>query len=402
MNNILLIHGFNGIPTVFYYFKEELEKLNYNVIMPQFPVREEITVEGYFNILDKYKKYFNEELIVVAHSIGNPMFIKYISKYRLKVEKYISLAGFSKDFYNEGKDVLNEKVKLTILTDDEKNTAKELIKEKYFIYSDSDHLVPFELLKQYCDDINSVAIQMKDIGHMGKKSGLEKLPKVIELITDKKDSKDAILFDLDGTLWEVVDETYKSVNEVAKKHKLTKIDLNTIYSVFGLNRIESAKLYFPYLDIEKSMELMEEISAVSIRNIKEHGGNVYSNLEKVLKQLISKYQLFIVSNTGHREYIEAFLTTSGLTKYFSDYIAASELNISKADGINKIIKDYNIERAIYIGDTKKDMEASKIANIPFIQAKYGFGKDLKTEYYINSIEELPQVIELIIGENIVK
>ena len=185
MKNILLIHGFNGIPKIFQYFKEELQKSDYNVIMPEFPVREEITVEGYFEILDKYKEIFNENLIVVAHSIGNPMFIKYISKNRLKVGKYISLAGFSKDFFNEGKDVLNEKVKLTILTDKELNDAKTIINEKYSIYSDSDHLVPFELLEQYCKDINSVAIPMKDIGHMGKKSGLEKLPKVIELIENK-------------------------------------------------------------------------------------------------------------------------------------------------------------------------------------------------------------------------
>lgn len=185
MKNVLLIHGFNGIPKIFQYFKEELEKSDYNVIMPEFPVREEITVEGYFEILDKYKEIFNENLIVVAHSIGNPMFIKYISKNGLKVGKYISLAGFSKDFFNEGKDVLNEKVKLTILTDKELNDAKTMINEKYSIYSDSDHLVPFELLEQYCKDINSVAIPMKDIGHMGKKSGLEKLPKVIELIENK-------------------------------------------------------------------------------------------------------------------------------------------------------------------------------------------------------------------------
>ena len=90
MQNILLIHGFNGIPKIFQYFKEELEKLDYNVIMPEFPVREEITVERYFEILDKYKEFFNENLIVVAHSIGNPMFIKYISKNGLKELSEIS------------------------------------------------------------------------------------------------------------------------------------------------------------------------------------------------------------------------------------------------------------------------------------------------------------------------
>lgn len=184
MKNVLLIHGFNGIPKIFNYFKEELEKLDYNVIMPEFPVREDITVEGYFKVFDNHREYFNESLIVVAHSIGNPMFVKYISKNKYQIGKYISLAGFSKEFFNEGKDVLNEKVKLVVLTGDEKNDVKELIKEKYSIYSDSDHLVPFDLLEQYCNDINSVSIPMKDIGHMGKKSGLEKLPKVVYLINN--------------------------------------------------------------------------------------------------------------------------------------------------------------------------------------------------------------------------
>ena len=50
MQNVLLIHGFNGIPKVFEYFKTELGKKGYNVIMPDFPVREEITIEGYFKI----------------------------------------------------------------------------------------------------------------------------------------------------------------------------------------------------------------------------------------------------------------------------------------------------------------------------------------------------------------
>ncbi len=54
MKNVLLVHGFNGIPKIFEYFKRELEKENYNVILPEFPVREEITVERYFEIFDKY------------------------------------------------------------------------------------------------------------------------------------------------------------------------------------------------------------------------------------------------------------------------------------------------------------------------------------------------------------
>lgn len=185
MKNVLLIHGFNGIPKIFEYFKEELEKLNYNVIIPNFPVREEITVKGYFDIFEKYKELFNDDLIVVAHSIGNPMFVKYITENNLIVGKYISLAGFSKDYNNEGKDVLNEKVKLTVLSEKEKKYARENILNRYSIYSNDDHIVPFKILKEYCEDIDSIPIFIENIGHMGKKSGLEKLPEVINLIVNK-------------------------------------------------------------------------------------------------------------------------------------------------------------------------------------------------------------------------
>lgn len=182
MKNVLLIHGFNGIPKVFNYFKEELENKGYNVLLPNFPVREEITIDRYFKVFDEYREFFNDDLIAIAHSIGNSMFIKYISQKNYKIGKYISLAGFSKAYYNEGKDVLNEKVKLTILTGKEREDAIELINERYSVYSDNDHIVPFELLESYCADIRSKPILIKNIGHMGKKSGLETLPEVIDLI----------------------------------------------------------------------------------------------------------------------------------------------------------------------------------------------------------------------------
>lgn len=182
MKNVLLIHGFNGIPKVFNYFKKELENKGYNVILPNFPVKKEITIDRYFKVFDEYRNLFNENLIVIAHSIGNPMFIKYISQNNYKIGKYISLAGFSKAYYNEEKDVLNEKLKLIILTDKEKEDTIKLINERYSVYSDNDHIVPFELLESYCTDIRSKPILIKNIGHMGKKSGLETLPEVIDLI----------------------------------------------------------------------------------------------------------------------------------------------------------------------------------------------------------------------------
>ena len=208
--------------------------------------------------------------------------------------------------------------------------------------------------------------------------------------------KNGILFDLDGTLWEVKNSTFESANKIVKKHQLKEISMKTICAVFGLNKFEVAQLYFPYLELNQSLNLLDEIEILNIKNLKEYGGNIYPNLKETLASLRKKYELFIVSNTSKSEYIEAFLTSAKLNNYFKDYIAASELGISKADAIKKIIDDYKLDKAIYVGDTQKDMEASDLAKIPFIQAKYGFGKNLNAKYYINTFKELPYIVEKLI------
>ena len=210
-----------------------------------------------------------------------------------------------------------------------------------------------------------------------------------------KFTNEAIFFDLDGTLWEVIDSTYNSVNKITKKYNLPSVTINTICNVFGKNRIESAKLYFPNLREEDALKLLDEIAILNIQNLKENGGNVYKNVKETIKRLKKDYDLYIVSNTAHKEYIESFLISSDLKEYFKDYIAASELNISKADAINKLTKQYNIEKSVYGGDTKKDLESAQEAQIPFIYAKYGFGKDLKVQYYINDISELENILKKI-------
>ena len=205
--------------------------------------------------------------------------------------------------------------------------------------------------------------------------------------------KNSVIFDLDGTLWEVIESTYVSANIIANKYNLKEISKETICKVFGLNREDSARLYFPDMELNESTKLIDEIAIINIENLKVNGGNIYLNVKEVLNQLVNKYDLYIVSNTAEIEYIKAFLNSSDTKEYFKDYIAASSLNISKADAIKKIIDDNKIENAVYVGDTIIDLEASNINNIAFIQAKYGFGEDLKTEYNIDEFKELPKVLE---------
>ena len=52
-----------------------------------------------------------------------------------------------------------------------------------------------------------------------------------------------------------------------------------------------------------------------------------------------------------------------------------------------------IERAVYVGDTRKDQEACELAQVPFIYASYGFGEVDHWDARIDHFEELLSCIE---------
>lgn len=210
------------------------------------------------------------------------------------------------------------------------------------------------------------------------------------------DSKiEMIMFDLDGTLWDTEEVSFEVMNEVIKRHdNLKEITKEQVAKTMGCTFAETAEIYMPYLekeDREKFLQEMLDEVAIRLTNV---GGNVYDGLENVLIELNKQYKLAIVSNCA-AGYIESFLESSGLEKYFIDFAAAAKMKVTKAEAIKAVLERNNIKNAIYVGDTVKDFEASQVAELQFVQAKYGFGADLQTDHSIENISELPDVLKTI-------
>lgn len=184
MKNVILIHGINGVPKIFEWLKAELEKFGYQVIMPSFPVQEGTVYEKWKRIMDEYRRFINENSIIVCHSIGNEFIIKYLAQNEIKIDTYIGLAGFAEIFYNEDKDVLNAAVERFAVNQDEKRDFVALTGKRYAIYSDNDHIVPLEVLERYPKEVDAEPIFIPGIGHMGKRSGLEEMPELLGLVKE--------------------------------------------------------------------------------------------------------------------------------------------------------------------------------------------------------------------------
>lgn len=205
---------------------------------------------------------------------------------------------------------------------------------------------------------------------------------------------DSIIFDLDGTLWDAVDITLKAWQDVLShrtdiKNIITKEELQ---GLMGLQLNEFAGKLFPYLSIELQMKVAEDCSSGECDWIKREGGNLYPNLEETLKSLSEKLPLFIVSNCNYG-YIDAFLEYHGLESYFVDFEYARNEGVPKGENIKNLMVKNNLKHPIYVGDTKGDFEAAKLANIPFVFASYGFGKVEGYDYIIKEIADMVKLVD---------
>ena len=200
---------------------------------------------------------------------------------------------------------------------------------------------------------------------------------------------EALIFDLDGTLWSTIDSCLKVLNELRLKYpEITrKITREQVEQSMGKHFDQIVDIYFGYLDKERAEKIAKEGFQANIDNLIQNGGILYPSLEETIKGLSQKYKLFIVSNCVDG-YIESFLDTSGLKEYFTDHECIGRTGLSKGENIKLIMQRNNIQNAVYVGDTMSDKEAADYANIPFVYASYGFGDVDSYDYKIDSVDNL--------------
>lgn len=200
---------------------------------------------------------------------------------------------------------------------------------------------------------------------------------------------DSIIFDLDGTIWDPIDTVLHAWNSRIKKYSEIKEELTRtdFEGTMGLQMNEISKKLFPYLSEEVRDQVITECCNTEQGYIKKHGGNLFHNVEDVLRQLSKKYKLYIVSNCQDG-YIESFYEFHNLSEYFLDFENPGRTGLSKGGNINLIIERNNLSSPIYVGDTEGDLRAARYAGIPFIYAKYGFGQVSEYDEVIEKFDEL--------------
>ena len=207
---------------------------------------------------------------------------------------------------------------------------------------------------------------------------------------------EALIFDLDGTLWDSTEEAAVVWRRVAARNPAITDEITgaRLKSFYGLPLEEIAKGMFTCVPYEVALATMEEAVREQCPYMLEHKGTLLGDVEGTLRCLKDKgFKLFIVSNCKEG-YIETFIKAHGFETLITDHLCPGDTGEFKAANIRNIIDRWQLQSAVYIGDTQGDRDAAKEAGIPFIFAEYGFGTSDGSDAVIGRIEELPENIIL--------
>lgn len=203
-------------------------------------------------------------------------------------------------------------------------------------------------------------------------------------------TQEAIIFDIDGTLWDSRALVAEGYNIQLKAERLDHLCINAeiLKPLFGKVMTEIADVLLASIPVEERYDLMDRCMQTENEYLHNHECNIgYPGIRETMEKLKQKHRLFIVSNS-QCGYPELCIRKLGLEDLIEGHLCFGDTGTSKGQTILRLMKEHNITSAVYAGDTQGDYEATLEAGIPFIWTTYGFGTPAGYAAKVDSFEEL--------------
>jgi phosphoglycolate phosphatase len=198
---------------------------------------------------------------------------------------------------------------------------------------------------------------------------------------------DALIFDIDGTIWNASPACAKGWSLGLKKLGIDlKINPGQIEKVSGQPCEQCIDILLPGLR-EKIPELYNTLNLSETEAVESEGGKFYNGALEGIRQLAERYKIFLVSNC-QEWYMKLFLNFSNLKPALAGFDCHGLSGLPKDKMLLRLKGSHTIYNPVYIGDTAGDEAAAKMAGMTFIHVAWGFGKPQGKPIIVHTFREL--------------
>lgn len=207
---------------------------------------------------------------------------------------------------------------------------------------------------------------------------------------------ESIIFDVDGTLWDSRALLAEAYNAQLQEEGITGLHVTAeiLKPLFGKPMNELADgLFGGIVPAPERYALMDRCIARMDKHMEAHAGTHmgYPELRRTMEKLKETCRLFIVSN-GQKGYPQIAAKKLELADLMDGYLSWGDTGKSKGQTILQLMQQYDIQSAVYIGDTQGDLEACREAKIPFVFTSFGFGQP---EEYYAKVDRFSDLLEVL-------
>lgn len=186
-STVLILHGTGGHSGKNWYpwLKKELEKLDYNVLVPDLPNSEKPDSEEWLKALNKYKDRINEKSIIIGHSLGCLAALQFIQETGKKISKLIFVAPIhpKMDWKKVEETHQPEQAKLIkkfVERPVNWSKIKSLVSSLVIYLSNDDPYIPFRVKDLYAKDAQVTLRLFTGKKHFNKKTAnMTEFPEIL-------------------------------------------------------------------------------------------------------------------------------------------------------------------------------------------------------------------------------
>ena len=214
--------------------------------------------------------------------------------------------------------------------------------------------------------------------------------------------KIGILFDLDGTLLDTLEDLMDSTNHALMVHACPPRTLEEIRRFVGNG---ARRLIEQALPGAESDPAVEEVLATYQAYYADHSQvktRPYKGVLHALEQIGQKYPVAIVSNKPD------IAVKPLCQRYFPGIYARGEstdcARKPAPDMLYKAMEEIGVETCVYVGDSEVDVITANNAGVPCLSVLWGFRdrdciEEAGGKYFCDNPEEMAAMLQEIIEEN---